>query len=275
MNGRLPDFVIIGAIRSGTTSLARYLGSHPDIYMARQKEVHYFDSRLEKGAEWYASQFGEARPSQACGEATPAYMSNRDAMRQMSELIPQARLIAILREPASRAWSHYWMRRERKRESRDFEQAIAEEVQIVAERGPDGQGLHYLNNGMYAHHLGRALNLYQRERLHVVVFERMLSEPNAQYQAVCRFLGVNDEMTPRIVGRPINSYLTFRSLWLRNLSKRMPRQISRMIGRLNARTNVSYPEIDAGSRDRLSEFFRSHNEKLEKLLDLELDEWAI
>ncbi len=274
MNRRLPDFVIIGAIRSGTTSLARHLGAHPQIYVARQKEIRYFNSGLEKGVEWYASQFDRTLPSQICGEATPAYMSNAEAMRRMSEVIPDARLIAMVREPSNRAWSHYWMRHERGHEQRGFEQAIEQEMEVIAKDGPDGKGVHYLNNGMYAHHLKRALDLYPPDNLLVLVFERMRDEPEAQYRAACRFLGVADTVIPENLGRPINSYVSFRSVSLRDLSKRAPRKIRRVIGRLNTRRNVSYPEMADGSRELLSEFFRPHNEELKRLLNRALTEWA-
>jgi hypothetical protein len=274
MNRRLPDFVIIGAIRSGTTSVARYLGAHPEIYMARQKEVRYFNSGFDKGVEWYASNFEGALPPQICGEATPAYMSNAEAMRRMSELIPDARLIALVREPAKRAWSHYWMRRERDSEQRGFVQAIEQEMDVIARDGPDGAGLHYLNNGMYAHHLKRVLDLYPPDNLLVVVFEQMLAEPEAQYQATCRFLGVDDEVIPENLGRPINSFVSFRSLRLRDISKRAPRQVRRTIGRLNTRRNASYPKMDDAARELVTEFFHAPNAELERLLHPAKIDWA-
>jgi hypothetical protein len=274
MQGRLPDFVIIGAIRSGTTSMARYLGAHPQIYMADQKEVRFFNSNLDKGLEWYAMQFHKALPDQIAGEATPAYMSNSDAMKNMADLLPDARLIAVVREPASRAWSHYWMRRERRRETRTFSQAIDQEKAAIARDGPDSPGLHYLNNSMYAYQLRRAIDLFSRNNLLVVIFERMLSDAPSEYRAACDFLGVPASFVPDIVGSPINPYVGFRSLRLRDASRRLPGPLRRVVGRLNTRTSVSYPKIDEASRRALVEFFAPHNQDLEELLSQPVPEWA-
>jgi len=274
MQGRLPDFVIIGAIRSGTTSLARYLGAHPQIYMADQKEVRFFNSNLDKGLEWYAMQFHKALPDQIAGEATPAYMSNADAMQNMADLLPDARLIAVIREPASRAWSHYWMRRERRRETRTFSEAIDQEMEVIARDGPDSPGLHYLNNGMYAHQLRRAVDLFSPNSMLVVIFERMLSETSPEYRAACDFLGVSTSFVPDILGSPINPYVGFRSLRLRDASRRLPAPLRRVVGRLNTRTGVSYPQIDEASRRVLLEFFAPHNRDLELLLSQSVPEWA-
>lgn len=274
LTGRLPEFVIIGAIRAGTTSLARYLGAHPQVFMAEQKEVRFFNSNLNMGLDWYKSQFRNALPDQIVGEATPAYMSNSAAMASMAEILPDARLIAVLREPASRAWSHYWMRRERGKEDRTFSDAVSQEMRIISSDGPDSTELHYLSNSMYAHHIRRAIRLFSEEAVRVVIFEQMLANPADEYAAVCRFLQVSPDFLPAGLGTPINSYVTFRSLGLRRASKGLPRPLRRALDRINTRRDMSYPELDEESRRTLSEFFAAANQDLEELLVRQVPEWS-
>src|SRR5436309_16134274 len=105
----LPDFIVIGAQKSGTGSLYAYLNGHPDVAGARVKEVHYFDLHYHRGVDWYLDQFPDeaaARP-RCTGEASPYYLFHPHAPRRAFDLVPDARLIALLRDPVDRAISHY------------------------------------------------------------------------------------------------------------------------------------------------------------------------
>ena len=113
--GRLPDFVIIGAAKSGTTSADHYLRLHPEVYMDRPKEINFFINppmgNWHRGADWYRSRF--RHPHAICGDASPGYTAGPDAgpiPQRMAALIPQAKLIYILREPVARLRSDYLMR---------------------------------------------------------------------------------------------------------------------------------------------------------------------
>src|SRR5689334_25080325 len=103
----LPNFVVIGAPKAGTTALSRYLGDHRDGFVAAQKEVHYFDRDhlFSRGVEWYEAQFEGAGGVRAVGDATPGYMYSREAIDRMAALLPDVRLIATLRNPVDRAYS--------------------------------------------------------------------------------------------------------------------------------------------------------------------------
>src|SRR5688572_19406956 len=106
--GRLPDFVVIGSMRAGSTSLARYIGAHPSVYMPPKKELHFFDWNWDRGLDWYRAQFRDATPGAIIGEATPIYIVYREAMERLAKACPEARLLVVLRDPVSRAYSHYW-----------------------------------------------------------------------------------------------------------------------------------------------------------------------
>ena len=109
--GALPNFFIAGTMRSGTTSLTRYLDAHPDVFIAPQKEIHYFDLNYPRGIDWYRQQFSNVDREVAVGDATPSYVYLEEAVARMTETVPDARVIVLLRHPVDRAYSHYWLRR--------------------------------------------------------------------------------------------------------------------------------------------------------------------
>lgn len=272
--GELPDFIIAGALRSGTSSLARYLRTHPQIDMAHEKELHFFDVGFAHGLDWYASQFQRRSDGNLTGEATPAYMSDPDALNRMAEAVPHARLIFSLREPIARAQSHYWMRFERDTETRPLDQAFAEELDTYRSAGPDSTELVYVRNSLYDLHLERVLELFSSEQVHVTIFERMIDRPEDEFQSICRFLGIDDGHIPEVVGTQVNQYVRFRSLAVRDWTKHTRfEMLARAAARLNTRTRVSYPEMDGTLRDSLAGLFAPHNNALEELLGQQIPEW--
>ena len=109
---RLPDFIIIGAAKAGTTTLHHYLDLNPQIYMSSPKEPCFFsdDEIYVKGVDWYSSLFSSAKPDQACGEASTRYSpypQYTEAAPRMAELLPHVKLIYIMRHPVDRAYSHH------------------------------------------------------------------------------------------------------------------------------------------------------------------------
>ena len=270
----LPNFIIIGAMRSGTTSLARYLGAHPQVFMAAKKEVHFFDFHFDRSLDWYARHFARAGGKTAVGEATPGYMYNERAIARMARLVPQARLIVVLRNPVDRAYSHYWLNRARGHEPLDFAAAIAVEPERLANPKLEfGRRGVYLEGSRYLKYLLRVCRYYPRSALHVVIFEDLRDEPRAVYAAVCRFLGVGESFLPPNLGRPINRFVAFRSLGLRNLGRRLPRPLRRVVDRLNVR-EASYPPLDSALRKALQEQFAGENAALAAWLSRDLSIWS-
>ena len=208
----LPDFVIVGAQKAGTTSLYNYLGQNPAVVPLRWKEVHYFDNHLARGSAWYRSRFATTREMTAVaaragahaqtGEATPFYMFHPLAPQRMRELIPEARLVMVLREPAERAYSHYQHERRKGVESLDFDAAIAAEAgrleRELAERGVaafDDSRSHqrhasYCARGQYAGQLARVLEHYPRDRVLVLFSDDLFADPQRTYDQACEFLGL-------------------------------------------------------------------------------------
>src|SRR4051812_32606879 len=101
---RLPDFLIVGVTKGGSTSVAQWLGAHPRVFVPREKELHFFsnDENWARGLDCYGSHFESAGDAELVGEATPQYMYFPAAIRRMAEVVPEAKLIVTLREPGSR-----------------------------------------------------------------------------------------------------------------------------------------------------------------------------
>ncbi|MBL9141618.1 MAG: sulfotransferase, partial [Phycisphaerae bacterium] len=176
---RLPDFVVIGAKKAGSTWLDHALRSHPRIALpAERKEVAFFDLYYERGLEWYAQFFDDLPSGSLVGESTPEYLHHPLAPDRIARDLPQAKLIAILRSPIDRVyseWSHHVMRFA---EQRTFEQFVREQPEVLAK-------------SEYAAQLERFAHARQHGRLHVVILEEALRDPASTLDALGRYLGVD------------------------------------------------------------------------------------
>jgi hypothetical protein len=252
----LPDFLIIGCKKGGTTSLLNWLVEHPDVArmypsFQRRKSPHYFDINYARGEAWYRAHFPsryalarrESRTGRRplVGEASPYYMFHPAAPERVRETLPDVRLIALLREPVSRAYSNYWDRVATGNEDLpSFESAIEAEDARLAGVTPQRLGdpayysYHhdhhtYLARGRYLEHLEPWLAAYGGDRLLVLPAEDMFEAPQAVFERVQRFLG-----------------LPVRELALRPRNER---------GR-------GYPPIGSETRARLREYYEPHNRAL-------------
>jgi len=162
--GKLPDFLIIGAQKCGTTTLERNLARHPDVYMTEycrpgsSREVHFFNDQWPRGLKWYRSLF---REGMLCGEKTPRYMTRAKYMERIHRTVPHAKLIICLRDPIRRLISQVNMRRRRLPGLRV--------VDVL--RDPE-----YVDRGYYHHQIVQhVLRYFPREQLHVVVVDEQAS----------------------------------------------------------------------------------------------------
>jgi hypothetical protein len=267
----LPTFLIIGAPKAGTTSLAAYLDAHPEIFIAPEKEVHFFNEHYDRGVEWYQSRFEGAEGCRAVGEATPMYMYRDVALERMTALLPDAKLIAVLRNPIDRAYSHYWWMRALT-ERLSFADAVRGE--IAGERNSE-----YVTGGRYLDRLLKVCSHYPRTSLHVVIIEQMNASLEASYAAICRFIGVDGSIAPASLGNVLNPSYTLRFPRLRRAMvrtrawKRLPGDIADRIDRWN-RIPFKYPPMDAAIRAELEAYYAEPNAALAAWLGRDLPEWA-
>ena len=269
---RLPNFFIAGTMRSGTTSLARYLDAHPEVFVSHPKEIHFFDLKFDKGIEWYSRLFANADGAAAAGDATPSYVYLEDAVTRMAQTVPEARVIITLRNPIDRAYSHYWLRRSIGAEHLDFEDAVEAEPERLA-LGDPRRACPYLDMGRYLPQLERLCEHFPRSRVHVFVFEDLRDDPLPTYQSVCRFLGVEESFVPTNIGKVVNPFVTFRSVRVRKAKRHLPGLLRKVVGRLNT-TRSSYPPMDPDLRADLEGRFAADNAALAKWLERDLSVWG-
>ena len=206
----LPNFLILGAQKSGTTSLYYYLGQHPEVYMSPVKEPHFFDhggerqsyagpSRIPgpavRSLEEYEGLFDGVRGEKAVGEASPTYLYLPGASERIKSHVPEAKLVAILRDPTERAYSAYQHAVRNGREPlQSFAAALAEEEERVREGWHPIY--HYRSRGFYHAQLSRYVELFGREQLRVYLHEDLRSDPFGMIRDIFRFLGVDETFTP-------------------------------------------------------------------------------
>jgi hypothetical protein len=210
----LPNFLILGAQKAGTTALYAYLHWHPQVTGPSFKEVSFFDRHYARGERWYRAHF-PARRREAIGEASPSYLLHPLAPERVAGLLPDARLIALLRNPVDRAFSHYQHEVALGREPLSFEDALAAEDERL--RGEVERMLRdptyfshawwnytYAARGRYAEQLERWYAAFPRERLLVLLTEELAQDPGPTYRRVLDFLGLEPhalDAYPRIFER--------------------------------------------------------------------------
>jgi hypothetical protein len=251
----LPNFLIIGESKCGTTSLYNDLIEHPCVLPAATKEIQFFTLRFHLGLDWYRAQFplewrmrwsgGGLQPAQT-GEASPYYLCHPLAPHRIKTVLPEVKAIALLRNPVDRAYSQYQHERRFKRETLSFEEAIAREPErLRGERermARDGRYKSreyrrhsYLDRGIYVDHLRTWFDLFDRRQVLVLRSEDYFAAPGAIIPQVLDFLGL-----PR---------------WTPS------RFAKRNVGR--------YSPLDPQTRKELSEYFAPHNARLADCLGVD------
>lgn len=210
-----PTFVIIGTQKGGTTSLYRYLDKHDDVTMSTRKEVHFFDFFSFKGSNWYLAHFPLRGEAGQTGEASPSYLFHPEAPKRIHAAFPDIKIIALLRNPVDRAYSHYQMEYRRGNDPLSFEEAIAQEPERLRDSDPDSAGgnwrrYSYLSRGMYVEQLARWLELFPREQFLLIKSEEFFREPGRLFDQVLRFLELPSRPLPRYRSYKSHGYAPMR-----------------------------------------------------------------
>ncbi len=262
----LPDFLIIGGERCGTSSLYYYLTEQPGIVPAFTKEPHFFDEHFAKGVSWYRAQFPSLlqkyyvkhilKKEFLTGEGTPYYMLYPHAPKRAFQLLPQLKLIALLRNPVDRAYSKYWIEVKGGFETWSFEDAIkGEHERLAGERermladehyySHSFRHFSYLTRGIYIDQLQNWLRYFPREQLLILKSEDLYSRPAAVVKQALDFLGVP-------TGELRQEFKNYR-----RPSKK------------GYRKQVTPPEMDPAIRSYLVEYFKPHNARLYEFLGVD------
>jgi hypothetical protein len=201
MGGRLPDFLGLGVQKGGTTTLQRLLEQHPDAFLPAAKELHYFSLHCAEGEAWYRDQFAPARPGQLCGEITPYYLFHPQVPSRVQTLLPEARLIVLLRDPVERVLSQYFHSVRLGLETLPIEEALAAEPWRLQDAeaaliAPEGrhrshQEHSYLSRSRYENQLPSWQARFVSSQLLVLRSEDLFEHPQAVWDQVLRFLALD------------------------------------------------------------------------------------
>lgn len=239
INVNLPDFLIIGVIRGGTTSLFNYLITHSRIEGSMKnepgcfnKEPHFFDMRYEKGIDWYKSWFPKREPDELLCEATPHYLVRQLVPARVYHWLPKAKFIALLRNPTVRAWSHYCHRK------RSYHLTI-ENLKCLEDN--------LIRFGVYAGHLKEWFKYFPKKRFLILKSEDFFYDSRKIVDKCTEFLGV--------FNLRLKKY-----------------EIYDPLKKSGINYEIEYPKIPDDIKEYLDRFYRPHNQELYKLLGKDM-EW--
>jgi len=274
-NGTLPNLVIIGAMKCGTSILHYYLDHHPEIRMSAEKELDFFvlEKNWKKGDRWYESNFdGQAK---ICGEASPNYTSYptfQGVAQRMRGLIPDAKLIYILRDPIDRIVSHYSHVVKNGREKRGLVEALEN-----LEQNP------YVERSRYHLQLEQYLRHYPLERILIVTQEDLYHERRQTLERIFRFLGVDPAFQDKefeVVKpstRPFETSIlkTIRMTRLHTLFPRRIRWKVRDLILAPLSWKMEHPPLDESLRVRLAHYLKEDVTRLRQVTGCDFKNWSI
>jgi hypothetical protein len=273
----LPNFLIIGAMKAGTTSLHRYMADHPEVFMASPKELHFFSHRDARDIDWYEEHFAAAGAAIAIGEASASYTTYPDSVGVSSRVaarIPDARLIYLVRQPIERMRSHYLHRVGAGKETAPIDEALlANPI--------------YVETSRYGERLREYLEHFPRERIMIVRSEALRDERDQVLRRIYRFIGVDDGWVPTSVEREF--YRTadkrvprpsIQSLRRRPTARRLARRMPSALAKAGRRLATQEMGSEAGGinpdlRARLEDVVRDDVRRLRDIVGDGFDGWGI
>lgn len=284
---RLADFIIMGAAKSGTTTLFRYLERHPQICLSKIKEPNFFgmDENYQKGLDWYSSMFSDAQPDQVCGEASTDYAKFPKfpaTAKRLAQTLPDVKLIYLMRNPVSRAYAYYRHVGRKFKVRETFEEHI-QHTKICIE------------SSNYMMQIENYLQFFPKKSFLFLMMEDLIDHPEETLPKICRFIGVDD--IDLVDGNPVraNEATQFfqdtlrgritaplRSIpFLANIAKSVPQSWRDMVYKALKRSSYAQsvaqeyqaPPMLPETRQLLIEYFREPNQRLAAFLDRDLSHW--
>lgn len=296
-----PDFIIIGAAKSGTTTLYKYLSRHPQIYMSRIKEPDFFslDKNYAKGIHWYNSLFEGAKPSQLCGEASTTYSRWHQypkTVERLTKHLPDVKLIYIMRHPIDRAYSFYAYRLRRSQYNREFLAARNELMEAKTFEEAIAQQSEFIDSSYYLEQIEKYLPFYPRESFLFLLMEDLIDNPMNVMNQIFEFLGVDSNVKliqeePIIANKADDDAKKF-FLWnlrksvqaiplVKSTAQLLPKSFKKSFyeivyklsyKKLNHQEYVP-PKMLPETRKMLIEKFREPNDRLSQFLERNLSHW--
>jgi len=289
---QLPDFFICGAAKSGTTSLFNYLNQHPKIFTPKVKEPGYFSAlRPMTHPEQYAQLFGRAQTNECVGEASGAYLTSPDSAARLAALLPESKMIIMLRNPADRAFSLY---RHMIHHGHEWAPSFRDALQLEYQRWRSNSFVHenpeyyynfmYRISGLYSQQLENLKSHFSEDQIKIIVFENFIEAPEYYTKSVFRFLGLNDSLevnTPvynkgkgtfsiRITSSLNRAQFYFDNSFLKDLFRSL-----NYINKIAPKFTINRLSIKKEVRQSLLEWYSGDIRKVSKIVgDESVSKWA-
>ncbi len=264
----LPNFLVIGAPRAGTTYIFKNIELHPNIFMPNPKEIHFFDRSYDRGISFYEKYFKKANGCAAIGEATPAYLHTGQVASRIKTHLPDAKLIVCLRNPVDRLYSRFWNAKAKFSSNKKL--SFEEKIKFKPE---------FIEEGFYDIHLQRYFLLFPKENFLILFFDDMIRNPALFLQKIYNFLQVDTTFLSPIMDKNVNAAsakkFLAKNLYVYYLQKLIAatglKGISEKINEVN---KTVIPKMLPQTRQWLiNDIYAVHNNNLEKLLDIDLSAW--
>ncbi|WP_346292269.1 sulfotransferase domain-containing protein [Sphaerothrix gracilis] len=290
----MPNFIIFGAMKAGSTSLCNYLRQHPDVYISPKKEPNYFlppDSfditqpkrikTLEAYQHFFQRSPAKVQDEKAIGEASVSYLCHEQSPRLIRAAIPDVKLIAVLRNPVSRAYSHYlFLRRKELETAATFAEALEAD-----ENRPQPFG--YFQKGLYGHYLQNYFSCFERSQIRIYLFDDFKQDTLALTQDIFRFLEVDPSFAPEtsakdaVSGIPHNQTLynfihqphPLKSAIKPFIQPFFSAEKRRALWTKAVEASLSKPKLETDVKQRLRQRYRKDILQLQALIDRDLSGW--
>jgi hypothetical protein len=285
------DFIVVGAAKSGTTTLHDLLSKHPKVCLPAVKETHFFDidSNYDRGLDYYMSFFKNRSGGESViGEVTPSYMFVDGVAKRIYEMMgSKVKLVFILRQPAERAFSHYSFNLARGIENLPFNKAIELESKRIQVSHKETRRYSYISRGYYYRQISEYLKFFDISQMHFIIFEEFLNNKSESFEALLDFLNlesididynVNSNYTARakyaIVNRLINGDSLFKKYFKKILEPKSRRIIRNYIRDFNVGAKLKSNSVDPEFKKSLTQsFFREDIILLEELIGRRIKAW--
>lgn len=292
------NFMVIGAVKAGTTSVYHYLQEHPQVYLSPIKETKFFqwdgeerrfsgplDQKIYemsiKTFEEYQSLFNQVKEETAIGEATPSYLYNKEVPMRIYRRFPNVKMIVILRHPAERAFSHYLHTKWMGYEPLSFSEALAQEDERIQLNW--GPSWHYKQQGFYYEQIKRFMSLFGAQQVRIYLFEDLIADTLGTISDIYAYLGVDPNFKAD-VGRKYNVHFFPKNQLIHDLTNQynlpkailksiLPKKVRKNLLQVITAKNSWKPQFDKESRNQLTECYREDIIKLQDLTKKDFSMW--
>lgn len=272
----LPNFLIIGAQKCGTTSLHDILSKHPETNMSVKKEINFFikDKKYNKGLGYYSKYFKNNKNAIAIGEASPGYICHPDVHKRIYESLGIIKIVIILRDPIKRAFSQYWDERRELTEHLSEEEIVEKHLENVY--NPYRRG--YFSRGVYINDVIKYVDLFGKKNVHVIILEELIKNQKENLQDLYMFLGINKHQGFQTLPKPSNSAVIYKNrlymFFFNNpaFHKFLPKR-GKGVLLFGKKEVYRYQLPEKQILKKLKRFYKPYNEKLAGYLGKPLKHW--